>query len=210
MLQQYQSKLESFQHLGDVDSIWSDVEGHKEDLADFHQKVGTFEKEVNDATAHIREDIASLQQYRTKLQNYEHLGDVDSMWSDLKGFHQQVDSFKSEVNKTIAHINGDLVILHQCRARLEDYHHLRDIDSIWNDVKDHKVDLNGLHHQLKEFKEEVKNTNKDIRETMQRLEESNASAHKLLEKKLKKAYWCGGVAIGLSVLHLILQELSVI
>jgi cytochrome c556 len=100
--------LESFQHLGDVDAIWNDVEGHKRNLASFHQQVDAFTEKVDQTTERIYSDIAALQQYRSMLESFQHLGDIDTIWNDVEGhkrnlasLHQQVNNFISEVH--IAH-----------------------------------------------------------------------------------------------------------
>ena len=46
-LQQYRALLESYEHLGDVDAIWGDVEGHKEDLFGLHKKLDCFIEETH-------------------------------------------------------------------------------------------------------------------------------------------------------------------
>lgn len=90
-------------HLRDLDTIWSDVEEHKANLAGLHQKVEGFVAEMTEATQHINRDIVDLQGHRSKLENYVHLGDIDTIWSDvqghkanLAGLHQRVDSFIQE------------------------------------------------------------------------------------------------------------------
>ena len=65
--------------------MWNDVEGHKKNLSELHQKVDGFIKEVNQATGRISEDISALRQYRTTLESYSHLGDIDAMWNDVEG-----------------------------------------------------------------------------------------------------------------------------
>ena len=57
--------LESFQHLSDVDAIWNDVEGHKTDLADFHQQVNNFISEVHTAYDEIKISIKNLEDVNT-------------------------------------------------------------------------------------------------------------------------------------------------
>ena len=112
--------LESYQHLGDVDAIWSDVEGHKTNLASFHQQVDAFFEKVNQATARIDGDIEALKQYRTLLESYQHLGDIDAIWSDveghktnLAGFHEQVDDFISEVHSLQKEIKEYIIKLEE-------------------------------------------------------------------------------------------------
>ena len=46
-LKQYRALLESYKHLGEVDAIWSDVEGHKTDLLDLKDKLNAFIKEIH-------------------------------------------------------------------------------------------------------------------------------------------------------------------
>ena len=109
--------LESYQHLGDVDAIWSDVEGHKTNLASFHQQVDAFVEKVNQATARIDGDIEALKQYRTLLESYQHLGDIDVIWSDVEsqktdllGLHEKLDAFIEETHLGVERIEG---LIHQ-------------------------------------------------------------------------------------------------
>ena len=119
-IKDFRALLESYQHLGDIDAIWSDVEGHKTNLASFHQQVDAFVEKVNQATARIDGDIEVLKQYRTLLESYQHLGDVDAIWSDveshktnLAGFHEQVDDFISEVHFLQKEIKDSIIKLEE-------------------------------------------------------------------------------------------------
>ena len=216
-LQQYRSVLESYKHLGDIDRIWNDVEEHKADLTGLHHQIDTFIEKVNHTKERINNDIAALQQYRSVLESYKHLGDVDNIWSDverhktdLTGLHHQVNAFIEKVNQTTEHINNDITTLQQYRSVLESYKHLGDIDSIWNDVEEHKTDLVGLHHQIDAFISEVHTAETEIKESIQKMEKSNANAHLLYEKKIKIAYSIGGTAVGLSIIQFILQIMGVL
>ena len=209
--------LESYQHLGDVDAIWSDVEGHKTNLASFHQQVDAFVEKVNQATARIDGDIEALKQYRTLLESYQHLGDVDAIWSDVEGhktnlasFHQQVDAFVEKVNQATARIDGDIEALKQYRTLLESYQHLGDVDAIWSDVESQKTDLLGLHEKLDAFIEETHLGLERIEGLIHQLEEDNFHAHLQYNKKIKIAFWLGGSAVGFIVINYILQIIGVL
>jgi len=161
-LKQFRTLLESYNHLGDIDTIWNDVEGHKKDLYSFHQQVDTFVEKVDQATARINSDIEALKQYRTLLESYQHLGDIDTIWidvevhkKDLSSFHQQFDSFVEDAHKSTARISADINTLQKFRTLLEAYHHLGDIDTIWNDVEGHKKDLSSFHLQVDNFVEKI-------------------------------------------------------
>jgi cytochrome c556 len=215
-LQQYRSMLESFQHLSDVDAIWNDVEGHKTDLADFHQQVDAFIERVNRTIERIHGDIVALQQYRSMLESFQHLGDIDTIWNDVEShkanlvdFHQQVDAFIERVNRTTERIHGDIAALQQYRSMLESFQHLGDVDAIWNDVEDHKTDLADFHQQVNNFISEVHTAHDEIKISIKDLEDVNTASHVIYEKRIKTAYYVGGTALGLSIINYILQILGV-
>ncbi|MBQ5975307.1 MAG: hypothetical protein IJL48_06340 [Bacteroidales bacterium] len=216
-LQQYSSKLETYKHLGDVDNIWNDVEDQKTDLANFHQQVDGFMESANKATGSIQKDIAALQQYRSKLETYKHLGDVDNMWRDLNGhktdlanFHQHVDGFMESANKATGIIQKDITILQRYRSKLEAYRHLGDVDDIWSDVENHKAELTKFHQQVTNHISEVNKTHAEIKDSIRRIEEANSSAHLKYEKKIKAAYYIGGSAIGLIIINYILLIMGIL
>jgi len=102
-LQDYQSQLEAYEHLGDVDAIWANVEQHKKNLAELHQQLDGIAKEINESTKLFKSDIAVLQDYKSQLEAYEHLGDVDAIWGEVEHhkkniteLHQQLENFATE------------------------------------------------------------------------------------------------------------------
>ena len=115
-LQEYKSQLEAYEHLGDVDAMWNDVESHKKNLAELHQKVDGFIKEISHAAGRISEDISALQQYRTTLESYSHLGDIDAMWNDVEGNKKNLSELnqqQKEVRKAITDISDRINVSEQ-------------------------------------------------------------------------------------------------
>ena len=129
-VQAYLSKLETYVHLGDIDAIWSDVEGHKINLSDLHEQLNSFVEKVNDATQRISSDILSLQDYRSRLDTYVHLGDIDTIWSDVEGhktnlsdLYERIDKFVEETNTANAELCSkieDNSRSQECKNRLID------------------------------------------------------------------------------------------
>ena len=97
--------LETYQHLGDVDALWNDMEGHKANLADFHHQVDSFIEKVNQTTGRINNDITALQQYRTLLETYQHLGDVDAIWNDVEGHKASITKLQDQMNQLISEVH---------------------------------------------------------------------------------------------------------
>ena len=216
-LKQYRALLESYKHLGDVDAIWSDVEGHKTDLASLHQQVEAFVEKVHQAGIRMDGDIESLKQYRALFESYKHLGDVDVIWSDVEGhktdlasLHQQVEAFVEKVHQADIRMDGDIEALKQYRTLLESYKHLGDVDAIWSDVEGHKTDLLDLKDKLNAFIKEAHSELERVNGLIHQMEESNNLVRLQYDKKLRTAYWIGGSAVGLSVINYILQIVGVL
>lgn len=64
---QYQTLLESYQHLNDIDSIWTDVEKHKEHLLNWHEKLELFIKQGNTRLERIERLIQQAENDNTLL-----------------------------------------------------------------------------------------------------------------------------------------------
>ena len=216
-LQKYRTLLESYQHLGDIDAIWSDVEGHKKELASFHLQVDNFVEKTNQSTARINADIEALQKFRTLLESYQHLGDIDAIWSDVEGhkkelasFHLQVDNFVEKINQSTARINADIEALQKYRTLLESYQHLGDIDAIWSDVETLKKEYFDLHQNLSSFIEATNSEQEKIKETIHQMEIENNLVRQQYDKRMKIAYWIGGCAVGLTIVNYVLQFIGIL
>ena len=115
-----QSFLSSLTHIKDIDQIWTDLTSSREVVKGLIDTLTPFMHEVNQATSRIDTDIEDLKQYRTILETYQHLGDVDAIWSDveehktnLEDFHKQVDDFIRETRSEHARIYD---LIHQMEA----------------------------------------------------------------------------------------------
>ena len=190
---------------------------YKINLAIFHEQVDAFVEEMNQATSRIDSEIDTFKQYRTLLETYQHLGDVDAIWSDVEGhktnlavFHEQVDAFIEEVNQAISRIDVDMETLNQYRTLLKTYQHLSDIDTIWNDVEEHKKMLLGLHEKLDDYITETHSKHEKIDALIHQMEADNKLIRQQYDKKNKIAYWIGGSAAVLTVIDYILQIIGVL
>ena len=230
-LKKIQPYFSSITHIKDIDTIWNDlqktkqvvdairndVEGHKKDLSSFHKRVDSFVEKTNQSTARIYADINALQKFRTLLESYHHLGDVDAIWSDVEGhkkdlssFHEQMDSLVEKTNQSIARINADIGALHEFRTLLESYQHLGDVDTIWSDVEGIKKELLDIHKNLDSFIDATHSEQEKIKETIRQMEADNDLMRQQYNKKMKIAYWIGGCAAGLTIVNYILQFIGLL
>lgn len=88
----------------------------KSDLLNLNENIDKFTKNISDASKQFGSDIAALQDYKSQLEAYEHLGDVDAIWGDveqhkknLTELHQQYEHFATEYNSDRKDIQSSIV-----------------------------------------------------------------------------------------------------
>ena len=216
-LQDYKSQLEAYEHLEDVDAIWGDVEQHKKKLTDLHQQLDGISKEISESAKLFKSDIAVLQDYKSQLETYEHLGEVDDIWSNveqhkknLTELHQQLDGISKEISESAKLFKSDIAVLQDYKSQLEAYEHLEDVDDIWGDVEQHKKNLTDLHQQLEHFATEYYSNRKDILNSIETIIGENDQNINSINKKIKVAYIVAGVSIALTIAQFVLNILHVI
>ena len=104
-LENLYKNITSKAHYNDIDAIWNDVESHKANLADFHQQVDSFIEMANQTKSRINNDIAALQQYRTLLETYQHLGDIDAIWNDVEGHKASITELQDQMSHFISDVH---------------------------------------------------------------------------------------------------------
>ena len=168
-LQHFQSLMQSYSHLNDVDTTWEDVQAHKVDLSEVQQRIKEITRIAAETTDRIHEDLSALQQFQTLLQSYSHLCDVDSLWADvqehttdLSEVHDQISEISSKVAETTEKIHADLSLLQQFQTQLQSYSHLSDVDATWEDVQAYKKDLSDVHQEIDEITSKAAETTKKI------------------------------------------------
>ena len=105
LLDNLYKNITSNAHYRDIDAIWNDVEGHKANLADFHHQVDSFIEKANQTTERINNDITALQQYRTLLETYQHLGDIDAIWNDVESHKTSITKMQDQMNHLISEVH---------------------------------------------------------------------------------------------------------
>ena len=63
-LQEYKKQLSSYAHLADIDRIWKDVEGHKNELNDLHQTFSRLSSDLQDSTEKINKKMEDFKEFQ--------------------------------------------------------------------------------------------------------------------------------------------------
>ena len=110
-LQRYSSKLQEFRHLSDIDTIWENVEKHKQEIKELHSSINKLNEDINLSIEKIKNDfqssflginqnISTLERFKSRLEEYQHLKDIDVIWESSKEHHKQLDSLDSQLSQT--------------------------------------------------------------------------------------------------------------
>ena len=216
-LQDYKSQLEAYEHLGDVDDIWGNVEQHKKNLTDLHQQLDGIAKEISESSKQFCSDIAALQDYQSQLEAYEHLRDVDAIWGDvekhkknLTELHQQLDGIAKEINESTKLFKSDIAVLQDYKSQLEVYEHLGDVDAVWGEVEHHKKNITELHQRLENFATEYHSDRKDIQSSIETIIEENVQSNNAINKKIRVAYIVAGFSVTMAIVQFVLNILHII
>lgn len=192
---QYRSKLDQIKHIDDIDELWNLVQNLNSLLPSQIEKIGStidgIQDRVNTLTAFSKSQV--------------HFGDVDAMWESLDAVSEKTktngDSIKS-VSDMQQGLKNKIGALQESVADLEKQDHIKDIDVEWEYT-----------HSLGEKIEAEGERISDSEGRLQKLEEQIESARNenfTLKNKISIAYIVAGVAIGLSVIQLILSVLGIL
>lgn len=174
MLKKFKQKLDGYAHLGDIDQIWNDCQRWYVEitsLADSLSEALSTGKEnsssIEDISAHITdtsrrvsqisdslgeqiERIEVLLSFKNELEGMSHLMDIDNIWASLKDAHDSLLRLGNELNdaRTVADRQQQLIDkLMTFVEATSKYAHLKDIDSIWDNVEKHGRQLTVLEEQ---------------------------------------------------------------
>ena len=209
-------KLKEFKEIT-TKRIWELSNDFTKDLARLHQQLDGITREIDKLAKQFKSDIAVLQDYKSQLEAYEHLGDVDAIWANveqhkknLTELHQKLDGIAKEISESAKLFKSDIAVLQDYKSQLEAYEHLRDVDAIWGDVEKHKKNLTELHQQLDHFTTEYNSDRKDIQSSIEKIIEENEQSKNAINKKIKVAYIVAGLSVTITIVQFVLNLLHII
>ncbi|MBR1688847.1 MAG: hypothetical protein IJ710_10045 [Prevotella sp.] len=216
-LQQHKNKLASIVHLNDIDLIWDDINTQRENMSVLQSQTDNYISTCNQALSTIDNEIKSLQAYRTVLEGYSHLSDIDEMWQDLakqkdglSSLNAQLGTFINKTEETTSVIGKDLSSLQDFQKVIEDYKHLPEIDKIWESVEHHKGAIISHIQKLEWFDGEINKVKQDIVDSTENLAEKMASNYDIMKRRTTIAYILSGCSISLLIAYIIMNLLGIL
>jgi DNA repair ATPase RecN len=205
VLKQFKEKIESYEHLEDVDKIWDNSQKIREEILSINSDI----RKINSYTKNLLQAVETLSQFKSTLENYEHLKDIDILWSKSESFIKEISGISKKLDDiSISIVSQEQTInyLLQFKERLDNYEHLKEIDETWGRIKVFESEMTESKDNLKCHKEQIHILNNCLQEFQKKNDESS----KTFSKKLKIVYAIAGSSIGIAIIEFVLLLLRII
>lgn len=218
--------IEAEKRIEDIKNTNGRIEVTQNNIKVIQDKLQIAQQDIDKHMGILSKIVEGLTNFKTKIDSYRHLKDIDNMWENLEKLvnkistvSQDIDDIKINTQKNVSELND----IKRFKDKLENYRHLEDIDEIWKDLDYLKVikskletvenierlinDVEGLKKINSSLELRLKNTFNFIEEQKKRIEnlESNLETiqneNMSLSKKLNISYFLGGGALILALFN---------
>ena len=219
--------IEAEKRIEDIKNTNGRIEVTQNNIKVIQDKLQIAQQDIDKHMGILSKIVEGLTNFKTKIDSYRHLKDIDNMWENLEKLvnkistvSQDIDDIKINTQKNVSELND----IKRFKEKLENYRHLEDIDEIWKDLDYLKVikskletvenierlinDVEGLKKINSSLELRLKNTFNFIEEQKKRIEnlesnlESIQNENKSLSKKLNISYLLGGGALILALFNI--------
>lgn len=196
------NELDNITHLKDIDSMW-------DSLSDAHVSLEKMCDELDAAkkvAARQQQDIEKSLSFIEKLSKYEHLNDVDSMWSKVEDNGEKLVALTEQSNNTAKSVQENqaaIAGLNEYRQELSAIAHLKDVDNLWDKSEKQSKQIEELQYQDEEAKNLIQQNKELADQSLAAEKEKTDAALQQLNKKIQYAYWIAGGSMVLALVELL-------
>lgn len=219
----FTTALERLTHLYDVDEMWESLSSAHNSIRNISGEADSIQKMVSKN----QEDLNRLIAFVEKLSGLKHLMEVDVIWK-LTEDHQlrikrlehtaenhtnKLEELVQADNRILELINsnsGDINHLKEYKDKLSGISHLEDVDSIWEDIEEHKSQLTECEKKNGVLADTIQKNKEEVDEKIVAAIQETNTVIESLTKRIKYAYLIAGGAAGLAIIELILLLMKVI
>ena len=205
VLKAFKEGIDSIVHITDVDSIWEDVHRIQETVTSICTDIKTIQQGISLQ----QQAIQTLLDYKATLEKYSHLKDIDAIWDSLDntvGKVSEHDDKITEYSNAIDSNKQSIDTLFAFKSAIDEYEHLSDVDTIWNQGIEFKVNLAATKDDVSAQQKQIA----DIEKTINEIQQNSKERNQLFSRKLKIAYAIAGSSMGIAIVEFILIIFKVI
>lgn len=195
-------------HLHDIDEMWESLE-HANNLL---TKICSDLNSIRGAATKQQSDIEILLKFKDTVSGYEHLQDINEIWSKTEVHSDKLDGLVQQSANALELVRasqGHIDELSKYKEDLCDITHLKDVDALWDSNKVHLNQLSKLEKQSEETNNLIQNNKEIIDASIADSIEKNNAVMQELTQKVKYAYLVAGGTLGLALIELVVMLLKV-
>lgn len=219
--------IEAEKRIEDIKNTNGRIEVTQNNIKVIQDKLQIAQQDIDKHMGILSKIVEGLTNFKTKIDSYRHLKDIDNMWENLEKLvnkistvSQDIDDIKINTQKNVSELND----IKRFKEKLENYRHLEDIDEIWKDLDYLKVikskletvenierlinDVEGLKKLNSNIELRLRNTFNFIEQQKKKIEDLETSLQATqnenisLSKKLNMSYLLGGGALILGIFNI--------
>lgn len=112
------------------------------------QEAKDAQKDINDTIKALQITINKLKEFKSEINQYAHLKDIDGIWCDIQRFEIKLESISTELKTQSVNFDKKISTLEQIKTWIEKTRHFNDIDSIWENTKNLQEEVSKLSDNL--------------------------------------------------------------
>lgn len=229
-LKVFKEKLESYNHLTDIDNIWNDCQkwhneistisysaaeamfvssenakeltSVKESIEDTDGKIAQLSETVSKHT----DRIESVSTFMNELETMTHLKDVDEIWCKVEDNSKSLDILTEQSNNNFELVQqnrANIVELTDYKHELSSIEHLKDVDNLWTASEKHSSQIKELQDQDEELRNLIQRNKELTDQAIAAEKEKTDAILRQLNKKIQYAYWLAGGTMAFALVELL-------
>ena len=153
-LAKFKALIEKQKHLNDIDSIWKDVQAHRE-------KIEGFPDDLEALSIQLTKRIDEMFAFKAEIDKSKHLKDIDSIWENTKALKGDISKLSESIAKKIGGIESDFSKIDEL---INGQNHFRDIDTIWENLQELRKSVESYNGVINGYSEKYEALNASISE----------------------------------------------
>lgn len=148
----------------DVRTQQKTLKSHNKKLSEQQNKLDAHQTEIEETLKNIEKIVAALGNFRDKLESYDHLTDIDTIWTDCRIIQNEVHTMSEKVSENIdAAIQSCQSLANQFEELSEEVQSFQnEIDTLSVASAEYKECINNLSKSLAGVEEYAVNNKKQI------------------------------------------------
>ncbi len=98
-----------------------------------------------------KKTINVLNQFKTKIESYKHLSDVDNLWNGFKESQKEISDITSNISTVVVKTKDNsqkINVLNKLKDQIEEIKHLKNIDELWSSSLLLKKEVSSINKQI--------------------------------------------------------------